>query len=192
MKPKINRRLNLVLECERPGGAKVFVHAVPISRETFEANFIAIGAAMTSLYKEGLHPTICTGMAYLALKKLMVERPADYGALDQMLLQEIWRLTNVLVPSDRGFETVPFAEAMQPGSPYLDDEEIAEIMNYLCYFTCASWVHSQRDLRGVYEVLTASGARIISSDCTDFRSSLTISKPVVNTGATASPSSIPS
>lgn len=191
MKAKLNRRLNLVLEIERDGGGKLFVHSTPISRETFEANFIAIGTAMTLLYKEGIHPTICSGMTYLALKKLMVERQ-EYANLDAMLLQEIWRLTNVLVPTDRGWETVPFAEAMQRPDVYLDEEEIAEIMNYVCFFTCASWVHDQRDLRGVYEVLKASGAQISSLDSTGFRSSLTTSKPAANTGATATASPIPS
>jgi hypothetical protein len=188
----MNRKLNLVLEIERDGGAKLFVHSTPISREVFEANFIAIGAAISILYREGLHPTLCTGMTYLAFKKLMTEKPEQYGALDQMLLQEIWRLTNVAVPTPKGWETVPFGEAMQAPGKYLDEEEIAEIMNFLCYFTAASWVHGQKELRGVYEVLKTLGAQTSSLDYTAFLSSLTTSKAAENTGETAKPSPIPS
>lgn len=177
---KIDKRLNLVIEVEREDGGVMHVHHMPVSREVFEQNFELLSRSILSLYAQEMTPAACSRMVYYKIKQLAEEVPA-FKTRGTALLLEIWRLTNVLVPTDRGFETLPFDMVMKDRS-IMSEDDVAEVQNYICFFTAASWVHNREETKGMYEVLTEHGARITSSDVTAYASSLATSKPPENTG----------
>lgn len=179
---KIDRRLNLVLEIELADGRPAHVHSVPVDAAVCEAHYLFISMAMTRIYsKLGANPAAASRVAYYMMRDLIAEDKAFKGA-EQSFLQEVWRLTNVSVPGERGWEVVPFFECMREGNPYLAPEEVREVQNYICFFTAASWLHPKREREGMYEYLTEYGAAITSSNCTEFTSSLPTSKPEESTG----------
>jgi hypothetical protein len=190
---RIDRKLNLVLEVEGDNETTLYVHHTPIRQEVFEQHFMFITKAMTSMYVEGLHPVACTRIAYYTMNKLaMAEGPEQHAFIDNTLFNEIWRLTNVLVPGERGWELVPFFQLMKGEDNTLSPSDIMEVKNYICFFTGGSWVHGRKERENMYEMLTASGLQTTSSDVTVYKNSLLTLKPGANTGETEKPSSIPS
>lgn len=190
---KIDKRLNLVLEVQRSDGTSVFVHSTPIGKEVYEANFRLITKTAVGMYTDGLAPGACARIAALAMRataKEMDENSGDtFRRSAESLFQEIWRLTNVLMPGLRGWETVPFHEVMQNNS--LDDEQVMEVQNILAFFTVISWFHRESERQDIYQMLRSYGAQTVSLNVTEYSSSLPISTPTAATGVTAGPSSVP-
>jgi hypothetical protein len=194
---KIDKRLNIVLTVVRGDGSEVHVHSMPILQEVYEANFLLLSKTISQMYAEGLPLGTCSRVAMLMLRRVADEMdnrspgaPAIYRpAVDNNLLPEIWRLTNVLVPGETGgWQTVPFPHAV--ANKLLGDDDIAEVQNYLVFFTAASWVHRRVELEapnGLYSMWRGSGAQLVSSTPTEFANSLPTSKPAENTGASPEP-----
>src|SRR6516162_2431588 len=130
----LNRKLNLVLSVETERGT-VHVHSSPIGREVFEDNFLVISRAFTQVYTNGLGPVTGPRVAALLLKQ-EAEKMEIWERTRQSLMAEINRLTNVIVPGDSGWETMPFDIAKKRG--VLDDTAASEVENSVVYFTCAS------------------------------------------------------
>lgn len=201
---KIDKRMNLVLEVDRGDAPTVYVHHTPISHAAYRQHFDFLAKAMAVMYGDGFAMPSCTRIAYFTMLKMIegereaaasqprpasaAPMPGRYDHIEQTLFAEMWRLTNIIVPGERGLETVPFYEAAK----VLDEEDMDEVRNYLCFFTAASHVHSKRERAGMYEVLEASGAVITSLDCTEYSRSLQTSTQAASTGATPIPSSVPS
>lgn len=188
---KIDRTLNLVLQVEGDGETVFHVHHTPLRMEVFEQHFMFITKAMTSMYIEGLHPLACTRVAFYTMKKLAEAGGPDQQTLiENTLFNEIWRTTNVLVPNERGWELVPFYEVMK--GDYLSPRDIAEVKNFICFFTGASWVHGRAERESMYEMLESSGLQTTLLAVTDYKNSLVMLKPAASIGATAPASSVPS
>ena len=185
----INKRLNLVLQVERADKSVCHVHSVPVSYETYEANYTFLQKAMSSMYADEFSPATCSRIAFLRMRELAASDKDRFGASAEALLAEIWRLTNVLVPGDQGYTTLPFHDVTKGG--VMSVEDIREVQNYICFFTAASHSHNQKEREGLYELLDRFGALTTSLDVTGFRDSLQTSKPVENTGEKAVASSIP-
>ncbi len=178
---KIDRRLNIVLELELSNGRPAHVHSTPVSAQVCEAHFMFISVAMTRLYsKLGPNPAACSRVCYYMMKDMIAKEP-EYRGVDESFLQEVWRLTMVAVPGERGWQTVPFYECL--AGKYLSPEDVKEVQNYICFFTAASWLHPPREMVGMYEYFRSYGAVITSSSCTEHFNSLPISTPDGSTGA---------
>lgn len=191
---KLNRRLNLTLEVDSPKG-KIHVHAVPISRAFFEDNFLVISRAYTAIYNNNLGPVVGPRVAKLMLTREALEID-ELVKVNSVLLPEIERLTTVLMPSERGWEMVPYAAARKRGM--IDEETDCEIENALVYFTCASSVHLQKEVPVVMGGLRQFwGAVMTSLNVMEYKNSLPTSTPEETTGekptstGAAAPSSIP-
>jgi hypothetical protein len=185
---KIDQKLNLVIPLERTNGT-IYIHSTPIGRQVFEANFLAISKTFARVYNEGLG--IIGGPRVCAL--LLRDTAAGLGQAEAVasLIAEIKRLTNVLAPGEKGWETVPFDEAVT--RKLLDEDEASEVENALAFFTVISVMH--RKATASAEVEAASklwGARTESLNSTDFAASLKTPTVAVNTGAMAKASFIPS
>jgi hypothetical protein len=193
---KIDRRLNLVLETEAPDGTPVHVHSVPISRAIWEANYRLITKTVVTLYGDGLAPGAATRVAMLYLKDTArsmddagLGQPLAFNRAMTALLNEIWRLSNVLmINKSGGWEALPFQEVMD--KKLLDDDTMSEVENTLVFFTLASWFHQDRERQDLYTLMKAYGAQIVSSDITEFQSSLPTWTRDGNSGATGTASSI--
>jgi hypothetical protein len=183
----IDKRLNIVLDnLFRADGTRVYVHSVPVSRLVFEANYTLFGNTISTMYGDNWSAVMCSRNAWLRIREIAASDTRRFGDPDA-LFQEIWRLTTVLQPAKTGWEQVPFVEFLS-GNAGLSEDDIAEVKNYLCFFTVASWFHNNKKEReDLYETLTNMGAQITSSPPMEFAGSLQTSKPAENTGAKESP-----
>jgi hypothetical protein len=190
MEMKMDRRLNLVIgPVERPDGSKVYIHHEPISRLVYEAHFRLVAQTFSQMYQEGIAGSIATRNAMLMLKDVAASS-GRLAALDEALLPEIWRLTNYLAPGAAGYESVPFYEVIN--KDLLEEENLSEVQNMICFFTLALWIHPKADrLNLIYPLLKSVGAQIVSLNATAFCASLTTSTPAAPSGEKVIASSIP-
>jgi hypothetical protein len=176
---KLNRKLNLVMDVETDDGL-IHVHSVPISREVFEDNFLAISRAFTAVYTNGLGPVTGPRVAALLLKQ-EAQTLGVWDRTQQSLLAEIYRLTNIIAPGPSGWETMPFDVAKKRG--ILDDAAAAEVENCIVYFICASSIHLKAELTVAMEGLsTLWGAQTTLSNVTEYIRSLPTSTQEETTG----------
>jgi hypothetical protein len=176
---KLNRKLNLVLTVET-GDGPVHVHSTPISREVFEDNFLPISRAFTAVYTNGLGPVTGPRVAALLLKQ-EAQTLGVWERTQQSLMAEIYRLTNVVAPTDHGWETLPFDVAKKRG--ILEDETAAEVENCIVYFTCASSIHLKQEMTVAMEGLsTLWGAQTTLLNVTEYTRSLPTSTQEETTG----------
>jgi hypothetical protein len=189
---QVDKRLNLVLEIERDGAAPVYVHSQPVKTAIYEANWRLIFKTAVGMYSDDLGPAACARVAALALKDTAKEMDGPesnaFQAQASALMNEIERLANVTVSTAQGWQTIPLTDALK--QKLLDDDEVSEVRSTITFFTLASWFHKMHELKNTYEILKRHGAQIVSSNCTEYASSLPTWKPEGNTGAKVIPSSI--
>lgn len=143
----INDSLNLVLPIvEDEKGVRVYAYHTPISREVFEANFVILSATLASLSSKGVHYMMGVGpqIAALTLKDEARKEAESRGLFDEegkpsditavALMNEFKRLTQVIVPTENGWETLPVDTALSRG--FLDSEDWSEAESALTFFTC--------------------------------------------------------
>ncbi len=165
----LNRKLNIVLSVETEKGP-VHIHSTPIGREVFEDNYLVISRAFTQVYTHGLGPVTGPRVAALLLRD-EAKKLGVWEHTQQSLMAEIYRLTNVIAPSENGWEQFPFNVAKARG--IMDADTAAEVENCLVYFTCASSVHLRAELTVALEGLsTLWGAQTTSSNVTEYQRSL--------------------
>jgi hypothetical protein len=86
-------------------------------------------------------------------------------------MAEIYRLTNVIAPSEGGWDTMPFDVAKKRG--VLTEDAAAEVENCIVYFTCASSIHLKAELAVATEGLnTLWNAQTTLSNVTEYMRSL--------------------
>src|SRR6516164_2529005 len=107
----LNRKLNLVLSVETEKGT-IHVHSSPIGREVFEDNFLVISRAFTAVYTNGLGPVTGPRVAALLLRD-EAKKLGIWERTQQSLMNEIYRLTNVMATTENGWESFPFMVAKQ-------------------------------------------------------------------------------
>jgi len=188
---KINRKLNLVMPVDRDDGSTIWVHSTPISREVFNTYFLVVSKAFSAMYAEGLSHIAGPRVAGHLLKKVAVSMGVwdGPGGVQNGLVAEIRRLTNVLVPSERGWQSMPFQDVFD--KKLIDEDDLEEVDNALAFFMVVSLVHKRRDLPTVLEALTLWGAQTSSLGCMEYMGSLPTSTPEDNTGGKTPASSLP-
>lgn len=189
---KLDRKLNMVIPVERDDGV-TYVHAAPISRDTFERYFMVLGKTFTAIYSQGLGTMSGPRVAGLLLKKIaedMGEWDGPSGA-KAGLVADIRRLANVIMPGPSGWGMVPLQEALDHGA--LSPDDAAEVENAITFFIVASAMHRRVELLPVLDgALKMWGAQVSSLNCTDFMNSLPTSTETASTGAKATASLLPS
>jgi hypothetical protein len=181
----IDRRLNLVIPVETEGG-EIFVHSAPISRQAFEASYSIIARTFQRIH------THFGNIAGVQVAALIMREIAAQDAYPNPVtgnppfLAEVYRLTNVMVPGGRGYEAIPYEDALRLGK--INEEDAAEIDNALVFFTVASSMYR----RAVLPVMLAGAMRLWSAlttplNCMEWAASLKTSTTAENTGATAQP-----
>jgi hypothetical protein len=193
MELSLNRKLNLVIPVDIREGITAYVHSTPISREVFESYYQVIARAFNGIWQGGLGTLAGPRVAMMEIRRIATEMGLWDGpnGVNNGLVGEIRRLTNVVRPAHKGWETVPFEDAVR--SKYFDDDDVSEIENALCFFIVASAMHRRSELGPILEIVSKLwGAQTVSSNCTEYRDSLPISIETVNTGERRRPLSIPS
>lgn len=189
---KIDRRLNLVLEIEGEAGP-LHVHSTPIDRAVYETYYEPLGLAFDRIFGKGLSATAGPRQAALYLKDAAVSLGKWEGrdGVENGLLNEIRRLTNVIAPGERGWQAMPYHDALRRCMIAADDA--AEIENALIFFTLTSCVPNRREVPALLEFpIRLLGGQTTSLNCTEFAASLPISTPDANSGAKVPVLSVPS
>lgn len=193
---RVDRNLNLVLTVDLESGGVAYVHSVPISRDVFETYFMTISRVYAAMTEEGGQWMMRMGPrnAALMLKRVAIDGDAWDGphGVENGLLNEITRLSNVVMPVDRGgWDQMPLADAKRLG--VLTDDDMFEVMNAIVFFTvCWSSMKRAEAVENLTLMAKLFGAQVTSSNVTEWQTSLLISTTEENTGETEALSSIPS
>jgi len=165
-----------VVEVETEAGT-IFVHSTPLSHDVFEKYFLVISKTFAALVGEGLSFVSGPRVAALLLKKVAMEMGV-WGGIDGVengLMAEIRRSSNVVFPTPQGWQTLPYHTVIE--RKMIDSEDANEVDGIIAFFICASAISRRSEIGPVLNFLRLWGARSTSYDCMAFRASLPISTP---------------
>lgn len=195
MNPKISRDLNIVIPVESPLLGTIYVHSVPIGRELFDLYYEVLGEVYSKIANKRLWAAAPrTAMPMLRDAAMSTPRPALPGqrptpwwegpdGIENGLLNEIRRLTNVVLPNPpHGWTTLPFVNAASDGT--LDEEDSADVLSMLCFFTCLSASLDRRTL--IASIVDFLSAQTTSLNSTEFANSLKTLTATGSSGGTVS------
>jgi hypothetical protein len=190
---KLNRKLNFVVEVETDSGSSAWVHITPILTETFKTYYATISRAYTELFTGGggdiTGPRVAAFVIEEHAKKLGVWDGKD--GVRHGLMEEIRRLSNVVMLTDRGWETLPYSDAVRMKAFSPDDFQ--EVDHALCFFTLVSAMAPRAQQKGHLEFMAQFwSVRPEPLDFTAFAAGLKTSNVVESSGEKAILSSIPS
>lgn len=183
---KINKKLNLVVPVETDTGF-LYVHSMPITREVFEKYFLVISKAFTVIYNEGLTVTAGPRVAAMMLRTVAEKAGVWDGSdgVENGLMNEIRRLTNIIVPTAAGWSTIPFSEAKD----FLDPDDVSEVEGQIVFFILNSAMHKRSRVEAILTVAANFwGSLITSSNVTEYQASLPTSTTGASIGAKETPS----
>ena len=191
---KIDRNLSLVMQVQTEGNGLVHIHSTSISRSVFEQFYLELGKVFSQCFDSINQAHLALSapqLAYPALK-LIAQKAGNWdgaGGVKFGLINEIIRLTNVLVSTENGWETIPFDVAVK--REILNEDEEAETLSSLVFFTAISKV-APKDLKNSF--LEMAGAlrswEITLSECTEYMNGLPTLTKKESTGKKVKESSI--
>jgi len=191
---KIDRNLNLVMQVQTGKNGVMYIHSASIGRSVFEQFYLELGKVFSQCFDSVNQAHLALSapqLAYPALKSIATKAGNwdGVGGVKFGLINEIIRLTNVLIATEKGWETLPFDVAVK--REILDEDEEAEVLSSLVFFTAISKV-APKDLKNSF--LEMAGAlrnwELSSLDSTEYMNGLPISTKKEPTGKKAKESSI--
>lgn len=191
MSLKIDKALNLIVPVETDAGT-IYIHSTPIGREVFERFFLVISKTFSALYSEGLSAVAGPRVAALMLKRLAIEAGIWEGdaGVENGLMAEIRRLSNVAIPTPAGWATVPLYDAVNRG--HMTQEDVQEAEGCIVFFICISAMHKRKEvpmfLDGMCELW---GTATTYLNCTEHAASLSTSTETETSALAVKPSSVP-
>lgn len=173
MTAKLDRRLRLVLPIERETGA-LYAHAEPLSAEQFHHYYLPLAKTFAKIYKENLGVVAGPRVAAMLLREVAAEMGRG-EEVEASLIGELKRLTNVLGPTEKGWEAVPLEDAVR--NNLIDADEASEVENAVCFFTLVWHMHRKAERAEIMASAAAIwDAQLTSSSCTDYIASLRTSR----------------
>ncbi len=126
-----------------------YAYCSPISREVFEQFFVVISKAFASIFNEGLGVVAGPRVAGLMLKKVAVEMNVWDGptGVEAGLINEIRRLSCVMMPDGSGWTMVPLQDAID--RKLLSPGDASEVENALAFLIVVSAMLRKTELAGV-------------------------------------------
>lgn len=191
---RVDRKLNLVVPVERDGRVFTYVHSMPLPRSVFERYFLIMAQTFGALYAQQLNFFAGPKVAKLMLKKAAIESGTWEGddGVENGLLNEVRRLSNVAVPSSSGgWEQLPYATAL--ARSIFSEDEIEEVESHIIFFILSSAMQKGSHLSAFLDGMNALwGTLTTFSSITEFIASLPISMLAENTGEKEMIASVPS
>lgn len=191
---KIDRNLNLVIPVQSEKSGTIYAHSVPISRDIFEQFYLELGKVFSQCFdsiNESHLVLSAPQLAYPALKSLAKKAGNwdNQGGVKFGLVNEIIRLTNVIISTDQGWQTIPFDSAVK--REMIDEDEEAEILSSVIFFTAISKV-APKDLKNSFLAMAGSlrNWELLSLDSSAYRNSLPMLTKGESTGGMVTQSSI--
>jgi hypothetical protein len=148
---RVDKKLNLVVPCEQEGGEIIYFHSIPILKETFQRYSLVIAATFNKLLVNGLQ-SMGARIAAFTLQEVAEEMGKWEGTqgVKEGLLNEIDRLTNVLVMGANGWESVPVQTAIARGG--IDEDDYEEAKQKIVFFILISAM-ARRDVAASFMVI---------------------------------------
>jgi hypothetical protein len=148
---RVDKKLNLVVPCEQEGGEIIYFHSIPILKETFQRYSLVIAATFCKLLVNGLQ-SMGARIAAFTLQEVAEEMEKWEGTqgVKEGLLNEIDRLTNVLVMGANGWESVPVQTAIARGG--IDEDDYEEAKQKIVFFILISAM-ARRDVAASFMVI---------------------------------------
>ena len=190
---RINKALNLVLPIELDDGGMTYVHSTPVSREVFTQYFLPMSKAFAAIFGQGLGAIAGPRIAYLMLEKTSEDMGVWKGpsGVYNGLVNEMIRLSNVMLPDEKGWKSLPLQIVIDKGM--LNPDEVAETLGTICFFILCSAINKKDQIEGIMEAVGGLwGSAITSLNSTEYMNSLSISIKEETTGEMATTSSLPS
>jgi len=168
--------MSLVMQVQTDENGLIYVHSSSISRSVFEQFYLEIGKVFSQCFDSVNQAHLALSapqLAYPALKSIATKAGNWDGAggVKFGLVNEIVRLTSVLVSGEKGWEALPLDIAVKRS--VINEDEEAEILSSLVFFTAISKV-APKDLKNSF--LEMAGAlrnwELTSSDSTEYLSGL--------------------
>ena len=172
---RVDKKLNLIVPIELEGGEIIYCHSIPILRETFQRYSLVIAATFSKLLVNGLQ-SMGARIAAFTLQEVAEEMGKWEGStgVKEGLLNEIDRLTNVLVMGANGWESVPVQTAIARGG--IDEEDYEEAKQKIVFFILISAM-ARRDVAASFMVILENDWGMLTTplNCTAYGNSLKIS-----------------
>lgn len=195
---RIDKRLNLVVPIYDDADSQkliAYVHSTPLSEEAVERHFMLLAQVFAQVFQQGLGFAAGPAIAMRLLRRVAentqvwINEDKTPGEA-QLLVEEIRRLTTIIVPNGAGWQQVPLQIAVD--MKHISAEDRQEVENAIVFFIVVSAMHRRADLPEILDgAVKLWGARTSSSNCTDFAASLRTSTEDESSGATAAVSSVP-
>lgn len=208
---KLDNRLQLVIPVEQSNGV-IYVHSTPITAETFRRYHMVIAKTFNAIYSEKLGPLTGPRVAAMMLEDIAKADGVWEGPLgvEKGLIQEIRRLSNVIVPTGgparldpkegaanpdvwraQGWDTIMLYDALQ--QKMIDEDDLEVVENAMVFFIVVSSMHTKAVLPGVMATVCGLwNAQMSSLNSTAFAASLPTSTATVSSGAIPQVSALPS
>jgi hypothetical protein len=170
---KINEKLNLVIPIYTDDKISAYVHSTPISRETYEVNYLLLAKTFTAIHAEGVGEITAPRVAALMMKDF-ARRDNNPNAAE-VLMNEIRRLSSVVQPNPNGsgWQAIPLQEAISKKS--LDEDDISEVENAVAFFICVVHLYPKNLVKGFLTgAMRLWGSQITPHTSTEFIRSLPI------------------
>ena len=183
---KIDRNLSLVMQVQTENNGTVHIHSTSISRSVFEQFYLELGKVFSQCFDSINQAHLALSapqLAYPALKSIATKAGNWDGAggVKFGLINEIIRLTNVIVSTEKGWETMPFDIAVK--NEVLNEDEEAEVLSSLVFFTAISKV-APKDLKNSFLEMAGSlrNWELMSLDAMEYQTGLPTLTKKGNTG----------
>jgi len=173
---RINKKLNIVIPLVTEKHGTVFIHSTPILRNVFELFYSELRHVFNDIFEGNNSKNfILTGpqIAYTSLKQMSINAKTWEGnsGVKFGLVNEIVRLTSVMINSQKGWEQLPFDTIIK--REFLDEDEESEVLNALIFFTSISLVAPKQLKEGFLEMAGSTrGWELTSLDSMVFMNGL--------------------
>jgi hypothetical protein len=164
---ELNRKLYFVIPVEVSDTKTVYVHCAPILYETFQQYYRPLCRVFNRILSDGIGDIAGPGVASFMLEEEAKAMNMWDGAdgVKKGLIEEMYRLANVIQPSGKGWEAIPYAE----GRGSLSEDDQRSVEHLLTFFTVVSAVAEKAKRKIHLEVASLIWTvRVESLDATAF------------------------
>jgi hypothetical protein len=165
---KIDNKLNLVLTINDSGG-DIYIHSTPISKDVFEQYYLVLSRAYAFIYSKGMYLT-APRIAHLVIKQIAEEEGVS-ESVNNGLINDVIRRSNVIYPSSNGYVTTPLSNALS--SKLISDDQFSDVKGMLFFFIVVSAV-AQKELiePSMLQITDLWGYATTYSNVTELKNSL--------------------
>lgn len=173
---KINKNLHFVVPAESDE-ENVFFHSSPILLETFKRYHFVMAATFNRILAGGLE-LVGPKIAAMTLEEIARETGRWEGkeGVENGLMEEITRLTNVLCLTEKGWEALPVKIAIE--REFVDEMDWQEAKQRIVFFMLVCAMTRAAVMRDLLNMTNDSWqTQTVSQTCTEFAASLPILTP---------------